>query len=170
MLFGLVGVASFVHWVLADPSRDVSYSQSQWGHVLLFSAAIAILALALPSLGKQFDTVVIGRTSLAPAAGAALSSLANIAEDGLQWSWAFYAFVLGAATMLVGLSALAVTIVLPGVSRCRAMVLIPLATMAGMVFYVQAGGPILLATWLAATAVTAVTRHRPISGVSPVVR
>jgi hypothetical protein len=91
---------------------------------------------------------VASRASLVVAAGAVLSSAANILEDGPKMEWAFFAFVLGAAITLIGLLALTIAIVARGGQRHFALV--PVGTMAGLLLFVIAGGPVMLATWLVA--------------------
>jgi uncharacterized membrane protein len=84
------------------------------------------------------------------ATGSVLSSAANILEDGLKLEWAFFAFVLGTLTMHIGLVALTVALATRG--RERHFALIPAGTSAAILLFVVAGGPVMLATWLAAAA------------------
>lgn len=151
-LFALVGVAFFGHWLLADPSFEVSDSQSEWKYVLGFSAAILALAFALPVFGRLAGGRWVFRLSLLAGAGAALGSLANILEDGLQMGWAFFGFILGTAIIELSLLALTVVMTLTGRGGYRLLALIPAATAAAIVLYVIAGGILMLATWLAAAA------------------
>jgi membrane protease YdiL (CAAX protease family) len=93
------------------------------------------------------------------AAGAVLSSIANVLEDGLKMEWAFFAFVAGLAIIELGLLALAFALVARGGQRHFALV--PAGTIAGILFFVPAGGPLLLATWLlAAGLAVAPARYR----------
>ncbi len=154
-LFILVGVVFFVDWVLADPGYEASESRFAWDHVLAFSAALLGLAAALPVFARLAGGPGVSRAALVGAAGAALGSLTNILEDGLQMEWAFYGFVLSAALMLLGLLALIVVIAVTG-RRRRPLALIPAGTMAAILFYVPAGGSLMLATWLAAAAIAVV--------------
>jgi hypothetical protein len=116
--------------------------------VFAFSALILLLAFAVPQFaqlaGGQFEF----RASLAVAAGAALSSVANVLEDGLKVEWAFFAFILGVAIIDLGLLVLTIAIARRGAQRHFALV--PAGTIAGIVVYVPAGGPLMLATWLTA--------------------
>ena len=150
-LFALVGVALLAHWVLADPGYEASESQDDWSFVLLFSAAIAGLALALPVFAGIVGGATVWRASMIAASGAAVGSVANILEDGLGWGWAFWAFVLGSAVLLVGLLAMAVAIVTSARGAGRLAALVPMGVIAGLALYVVAGGPIMLATWLTAS-------------------
>jgi hypothetical protein len=88
--------------------------------------------------------------------GAVLASLSNILEDGLHMEWAFFGFVLGSAIILLGLLALTGAIALGGRESHRYPTLIPAGTMSALIFYVAAGGILMLATWLAASAVVMV--------------
>jgi hypothetical protein len=149
-VFILVGVAFFSHWWFARPSFEASPTQNEWPHVLAFSAVILGLAFGVPLFSRLVGGSLAFRTSLVAAAGSVLSSIANVIEDGLSFEWAFYGFVLGTAIMLLGL--LTLTIVIARGREQRHFALVPAGTMAGILFYVIAGGPILLATWLAAAA------------------
>jgi len=66
--------------------------------VFLFSSSILALACELPVFARLVADRTALRVSLVPAAGAVLSSLANVLEDGLQLAWAFYPFVSGSAS------------------------------------------------------------------------
>lgn len=160
MFFTGVGVLFFVHWLVAHPSYGESASQSEWNYVLAFSAAILALAFALPMFASLVGGRSVVRVSLLPAAGAALASLSNILEDGLQLGWAFYVFILGAAMIDLGLLALALVIVFEGRGGHRLLALIPAATVAAITFYVLAGGILMLARWVAAAIVAVVLPAR----------
>ena len=158
-LFAFVGVAFLLHWVLADPGFEASNTQDDWRHVLGFSAALLSLAVALPMFAQLVGKRDVLRVSLVAAAGAALSSAANIVEDGLHMDWAFFVFVLGTGALGLGLVALTAAIATPtahGTGRLTA--LIPAGTLAPILFYVHAGGPVMFATWLAAAFVVAADR------------
>jgi hypothetical protein len=151
-LFALVGVAFFAHWVIADPSYEVSDSQDDWSYVLLFRAAILTLVFALPAFGRLVGGRAVFRASLVAAAGAALNSLVNVVEDGFHQDWAFFVFALGSATLLLGLLALSILAGLRGRGGRRLLALVPAATIAALLLYVVFGGPLMLATWLVAAA------------------
>lgn len=151
-LFALVGVLFFLYWVLADPSYDAADSLTEWRYVLLFSAALLALAFALPQYARLAGSRFVRRASLVAAAGAALGGVANVFEDGIGWGWAFWAFVTGTAVLLVGLLLLAVAIVARR-SGPRFLALVPAATLASVIGYVAMGGPLMLATWLAAAGI-----------------
>jgi hypothetical protein len=152
-LFAAVGVAFFTHWTVSDPGYEETASQSEWPNVLGFSGVILGLALALAVFGRMVGGRPAFVSSLVAAAGAALSSLANVVEDGLQHEWAFLAFVAGSAVLLAGLVALAGAAALGGRGWLRLLGLVPAVTAAAIALYVAAGGPVLLVTWLAAAAV-----------------
>jgi hypothetical protein len=155
-LFALVGLVFFLHWTLADPGYEVSASQDDWSFVSGFSAAILLLGFAIPVFAQLVGRRVVFRMSLIPAGGAVLASLSNLLEDGLHMDWAFFGFVLGSAIILLGLLALTGAIALGGRDSHRYSSLIPAGTMAALIFYVAAGGILMLATWLAASAVVLV--------------
>ncbi len=167
VLFAAVGAALFVHWVLADPGFDASESQDEWPSVLLFSAAVAGLAVGLPVFARLVGGTGLFRASLVAASGALVSSVANIVEDGLHQEWAFWVFVLGSAVLLAGLLAMAVLLLRRGCVPARLPAIVPLGTAAGLVLYVVAGGPIMLGTWLAAAAFALARRTPGEAGVPP---
>jgi hypothetical protein len=165
-LFALTGLVFFAFWFVAKPSFDVSPTQGEWPQVLAFSAMILTLAFAVP----QFARLVGGRFAIGAsrvvAAGAALSSVANVLEDGLKMEWAFFAFVAGLAITELALLALAIALVARGGKRHFALV--PAGTIAGILLYVVAGGPLMLVTWLlAAGFALAPTRNQASAVVSP---
>jgi hypothetical protein len=94
--------------------------------------------------------------SFVVAAGGALSSFANVLEDGLQIGWAFFVVVLGTAIMELGLLALTVGVAIGRRGGHRLLALVPAGTMAAIGFYVIAGGVLMLASWFAAGAMALV--------------
>jgi len=160
VLFTFVGVYSFAHWVVTDPSYEISDSQDEWNYVLAFSALLFSLAVAIPILAHLAGGRFAFRASLVAAAGAALAGFANILEDGLGMGWAFFAFILGTAIVLLGLSVLTVVITFAGRGGHRVLAVVPAGTMAGIILYVIAGGPLMLAAWLAAAALALALRAR----------
>ncbi len=163
--FALVGLGFLAYWVIADPSFDVSESQDEWGYVLAFSGVILSLAFALPLFAQVIGGRWVLRMSLVAAAGAALGSVANVFEDGLQIDWVFFVFVLGAAIELVGLLALAVVVAVGGRASRRLLALVPVGTAVAIIAFVPAGGPLMATTWLAAAVVALVLPTR--SGAEP---
>src|SRR5438093_9640062 len=149
-LFAFVGLAFFVYWVVADPSFEESADQSEWSYVLAFSGVILLLAFAVPTLAQLVGGRLAFRVSLVAAAGATLSSVANIFEDGLQMSWVFFVFILGTAFIQLGLVALTGVIAFTGRGGYRLLALVPAGTIAAIIFFVVAGGPIMLVSWLTA--------------------
>jgi hypothetical protein len=149
-LFAFVGLAFFVYWVVADPTHEESADQSERSSVLAFSGVILLLAFAVPTLARLVGGRLAFRVSLVAAAGATLSSVANIFEDGLQMSWVFLVFILCEAFMQLGLVALTGVIAFSGPGRYRLLALAPAGTIAGITLFVVAGGPIMLASWLTA--------------------
>jgi len=134
--------------------------------VLLFSAALLILAFALAVFGRMVGGRWVLRLSLLAGAGAALGSIANVVEDGLDMGWAFWGFILSLVIINPALVALTVVIA-TGRSGHRLLALIPAATLAAIIFYVHLGGPLMLATWLAAAAVALVIPTRAAAPAAP---
>ena len=148
--FTVVGLAFFAHWVVADPGLEESATQSDWPYVLGFSAVLLTLVVALPLYGRMLRGRWAFRLSLIAAAGAAIQSVANIFEDGLQIDWVFFVFIVGTGIVLLALTALAFVVGRAGAPGYRLLAVVPAATVAATIFYVWAGGPIMLVTWLAA--------------------
>ncbi len=160
-LFILTGVANFAYWAIADPGFEESSTQTEWPYVLGFSGAILCLAVALPVYAQLVGGRDVVRVSLIPAVAFAVGSLVNVVEDGLGVDGAFLGFVLTTAVGLLGLLALSVIVASHGRGGRRLLALVPAATIAGIIAYVAAGGPIMLATWLAAAALAPTLRRRP---------
>jgi len=95
----------------------------------------------------------VPRLALVGGAGVALSSVANVFEDGLQMSWVFFVFIAGVATCNLALLVLTVVIALTRRGGYRLLALIPAATLAAVILFVIAGGVIMLVTWLTAATV-----------------
>ena len=153
VLFALAGVIFFAHWLITDPGFDESGAQDEWGQVLAFSAVLLSLGVALPVFGLMVGGRWVIRFSVLAGVGALVAGVANIFEDGFQIEGFFFVFILGTAVCDLALLAVAVVIALTECGRRRLLVLVPVATVAAIVLYVFAGGPIMLATWLAAAGV-----------------
>ncbi len=162
-LFVAVGVVFAAYWVVAAPSHDSI--RTEWGYVLWFSAALLLLALALPALGRLVGGRWVRRLSLLAAGGAALGSFTNVVEDGLGQSWAFWGFVLATATVVATLPALTIAVAVSARGRCRTLALVPGGTLVAVLGFVEVGGVVMLATWVAAAALALVlpTRSRSLS-------
>jgi len=160
LLFALAGILLFVFWAVARPSSEMTASMTEWPNVLWFSATLLSLAVALPVFGRMVGGPQVVRLATIAGAGVGLSSIANIIEDGFQIEGAFFAFVAG--TLIADVALLALTIVIartfPGLYKLLAV--IPAGTVAGILFFVVAGGPVMLITWLGAAA-AAVKMPRP---------
>ncbi len=158
--FTLTGVLFFGHWLLADPSFEVTEAITDTKYVLLFSAALLTLALALPVFGRMLGGRWVLRLSLLAGAGAAVGSLANIVEDGFDMGWAFWGFIL--SLLIINPALVALTVVIASTARGgdRLLALIPAGALAAIIFYVHSGGPLMLATWLAAATVALVLPTR----------
>jgi hypothetical protein len=150
--FAVVGVVFFAHWVATDPTSEGSDHMQDWAYVLWFSAALLLLAFAVPLYARLIGGRTVFRASLVPAAGAALASLSNVLEDGFGMDWAFFVFVLGTAGLVFGLLALTAVIAIGRGGAHRLLALVPAGTLAAILFSVLAGGVLMLITWLAAAA------------------
>ncbi len=160
LLFVLTGVLFFVYWVVARPSFQMTPSMTEWPHVLWFSATLLSLAVALPVFGWMAGgRAVIRYTSIA-GAGVGVSSVANIFEDGFRIDAFFFAFILGTLILDVALLVLTIVIARTFPGRSRLLALIPAGTVAGILLFVVAGGPIMLVTWLTAAAAAVLTSRR----------
>jgi hypothetical protein len=153
LIFASCGVLFLVYWIVAPPSADASAWRSEWPNVLLFSATLLSLAVAMPAFGLMVGDRRVVRWAFVAGAGVGLSSVANILEDGFRIEAFFLAFVAG--TLVLDLALLALTIVIARRlgGRSQLYALIPAGTVAGVFLFVPAGGPILFSTWLAAAAI-----------------
>src|SRR5512147_2432283 len=149
LLFALTGILWFVSWV-AGPSFEMTASIAKWLDVLLFSAALLSLAIALPVFGRMVGGQQVVRSATIAGAAASLCSVANIFEDGFQIEWFFLVFVLGLLILDVALLALTIVIARTAPDRYRLLAVIPAGTVAGILLFPVAGGPIMLITWLMA--------------------
>jgi hypothetical protein len=158
--FALVGGAWFVHWTLTDPTHAGSKSASDWNFVLGFSAALLLLAIAVPLLAQLARRPSVFKVSLVPAASLGLASVSNVFEDGFGMDWMFFVFILMTGVTLLGLLALGGMIALGDHGARRLLAFIPLGTVVAMLLYVVAGGIVMLTTWLVAGALSLVWRGR----------
>ena len=71
-LFTLTGVLFLGHWLLADPSFEMSEATTRTTYVPLFSAALLTLALALAAVGRMLGGRWALRFSFLAGAGVAL--------------------------------------------------------------------------------------------------
>jgi hypothetical protein len=158
-IFVAVGLGAWLHWSITDPSFDVTEAQSEWDHVLGFSALVLALMGAAAALGQRLSSAAsVRRLDLTLIATGALSAVTNIVEDGFGVEGAFFVFILLTGIQLVALIGLAIALGISVRGRRRLLALTPLASATGVVVYVHAGGPILLCTWCAAAAYLLATR------------
>lgn len=147
-LFAAVGVVWMFWWVWTDPAAR------NWPHALVFSGMLLLLAIAIPQVARLAGGQTAFRVSLIAAGGAALSSVANLFEDGLRIDGFVYGFVLGLLVLEVGLLTLAGVVAFTGCGPTRFVAVVPLGTVAAALLGLVAGGPIALATWLTAAGLT----------------
>ena len=135
----------------------------EWPTVLWFSATLLLLAVALPVFGRMVGGRQVVRMASIAGLGVGLSSVANIFEDGFRIDGFFFAFILGTMTLNISLLMLTIVITRRVAGRDRLLAIIPAGTVAGILLFVTAGGPIILITWLgAATAAVLMSGRSPI--------
>jgi hypothetical protein len=159
VLFALVGALFVAAYERSDPGSDGSAAPVDWTLVLLFSAALAMLAGALVVFARMALGQSGTRASYIAAGGSALSSVANVVEDGFLVDAAFFAFIAGAAILNVGLLALAGVVAWRGRGPRRAYAVVPVLTLAAITFYMFGGGYLMSAAWLIAAGL-AIAEHR----------
>ncbi len=81
LLFALTGILWLMSWV-AGPSFEMVPSIAKWLVVLVFSAALLSLAVALPVIGRVVGGPLVVRSATIAAAAASLCGAANVFEDG----------------------------------------------------------------------------------------
>jgi hypothetical protein len=160
VLFALTGAAFFAYWALAHPAGEMTTSMREWPRVLAFSAVLLSLTIAVPLFGRFVGGRLVGRWADVAGAGAGLSSIANVFEDGFGIDAAFFAFILGTLIVNIALLALAITIARSMPGRYGLLAAIPAGTMVGILWFVTVGGPLMLLTWLGAASGTAMLSRR----------
>ena len=106
-----LGIGAWLHWSITDPSFDQTEAQSEWDHVLAFSALVLGLTVGAAALGRTLSqTVAVRRLALTLLATGVLAAVTNVVEDGFNVEAAFLAFVLLTGIQLVALVALAVAL------------------------------------------------------------
>jgi hypothetical protein len=94
-VFALFAVGFLGHWLVTNPGYEASPTQGEWPYVLAFSGVILALAIVVPLFAVQTGRVAELRAAFVASGGSALSSAANVIEDGFKVEQAFYMFVLG---------------------------------------------------------------------------
>ena len=148
LLFVLMGVLWLASWV-TGPSYEMPASMARWLVVLLFSASLLSLAVAVRVFGRMVGGRLVVRFATIAGAAASLCSVVNIFEDGFQIDSFFFAFVLGLLILDVALLALTVLIARTAPDRYRLFAIVPAGTVGAILFPV-ATGPTMLITWLIA--------------------
>jgi hypothetical protein len=122
----LFGASSLV--MLAHPDFQHPVTLLDWFATLSLSSALLALAAALLGLARLVGGRRLYFAAALAATAAAVAGVANLFEDGLQQEWAFAPFISGTLMVEVGLSAMAVLMVLGSVTRVRLLALVPLMT------------------------------------------
>ena len=141
-----------MYWVVVRPSTQLTYAQGDWPNVLWFSALLLSLGLAVLLFGRMVGGETVTRWTTVAGAAVSLASLVNIVEDGFRIEAAFLLFVLCILTLDIALIGSVVVIARAPIDRYRLYALVPAGTLAGILFFIAAGGPIFLVTWLGAAA------------------
>ena len=150
-LFMSVGVLFFFRWSQVGSVDYVNpVTTSDWLAVVSFSAALFSVAVALPVYAALTEGKSTYRISLVPAMGLTVASAANLIEDGLGWSGAFWPYVLSSIVYVPGLIALTIVLARKKRGLGRISAVVPAGTLLGLVFFESWGGPILLVSWFAA--------------------
>lgn len=152
VLFALVGIHGIFFWIIVHPSTQGTYAQRQWPNVLWFSATLLTLGIAVLAFGWMVGGKPVKRWATIAFAAISWAALVNVIEDGFRVEEAFIFFVLGTLTFEIALLALTIVIARTAPDRYRLLAVIPAGTLAAILFFVIAGGPILLITWLTAAA------------------
>jgi hypothetical protein len=151
LLFGLTGFLWLVSWVVG-PSFEMVPSMARWLVVLVFSAALLSLAVALLVVGRMVGGPWVVRMAIIAAAAASLCGVANVFEDGFQIDSFFLVFVGGLLTLDLALLILTLLVARTAHGRSRLLALIPAGTLLGILLFPFVGGPLMLITWLGAAA------------------
>src|SRR3954453_4187296 len=90
-----LGIGAWLHWSITDPSFDQTDAQSEWVHVLAFSALVLALAGGAAALGRALSGARSARwLTMTLITAGALAAVTNIVEDGLGVEMAFVVFAL----------------------------------------------------------------------------
>lgn len=160
LLFAVTGVAFFAFWAIERPTYEMTASMTSWPTVLWFSSTLVLLAVAVFAFGWMVGGRWVVRLASIAAVGLAVSSVSNVLEDGFRIEAAFFGFVLGMLTQQVALAALTLVIARTASGRDRLLAVVPAGTVAGILLFVVAGGPLMLATWLIAAGAAVASARR----------
>jgi hypothetical protein len=146
----LVGIHGVIYWIVAHPTAQATAAQGTWPRVLWFSALLLTLGIAVLVFGWMVGGTAVKRWATVAFAAMSLAALVNIVEDGFRVEEAFILFALSTLTFDIALIALTIVISRRARDRYRLLAVMPAGTLAAILFFVTAGGPILLITWLIA--------------------
>jgi hypothetical protein len=155
-----MGVVAWLYWTITDPTFDVSAAQDEWPDVLAFSGFILMLGIGAATLARTAcSSVAVRRLANALVVAAVVGAVTNIVEDGFGVEQAFIVFAMSTGAQLLCLLGLAVALAVTIRGPRRILAFAPLGSALGIIAYVVAGGPIMLATWCGAAVVLMVTRR-----------
>jgi hypothetical protein len=147
------GVLPLAYWLTADLSHDETSQQHEWFFVLLFSAVLLAMGLGMLTVADRLAGRAATRAAVFVGVVLSAASLTNIVEDGLKVEPAFLVFVAELAFLLLGCLVLAFLILVGEQGSGRLWAALPLATVVGILLYVEVGGPLLAVTWAGAALV-----------------
>ena len=151
LFFALTGILWLASW-MTGPSYEMPASAARWLAVLLFSAALLSLAVALPVYGRMVGGIHVVRLATFAGAVVGVMSVTNVFEDGFQIDWFFFVFALGLVIFDIALLALGVVVARTAPDWYRLLAVIPAGTLAAILLP-MAFGPTMLITWLIAAVV-----------------
>jgi hypothetical protein len=153
------GALPLAYRLMADLSHDETSQQHEWFFVLLFSAVLLAMGLGMLTIADRLSGRAATRVAVFVGVVLSAASLTNIVEDGLGVEPGFLVFVAELAFLLLGCLVLAVLILIGEHGSGRLWAAVPLATVLGILLYVEVGGPLLAVTWAGAALVCGLRRR-----------
>ena len=144
------GVLPLAYWLVADLSRDETSQQHDWFFVLLFSAVLMSMGLGMLTIASRLASPAAVREAVFLGVVLAAASLTNIVEDGFGVEPAFLVFVGELLLLLLGCLVLALLVLVGEHGASRVWRRCPIATVVGILLYIELGGPLLAVTWAGA--------------------
>jgi hypothetical protein len=154
------GVLPLAYWLVADLSRDETSQQHDWFFVLLFSAVLLAIGLGMLTIASQLASTAAIRTAIFLGVVLTAASLTNIVEDGFRVEPAFLVFVAELVFLLLGCLVLALLILVGEHGSGRLWAAVPIATILGILLFVELGGPLLAVTWAGACVLCGLRQER----------
>ena len=152
------GVFPLTHWLVAHSSRGEASQQHEWFFVLRFSAVLLAMGIGMLAIASQVASPAATRTAVVLGVILTAASLTNIVEDGFHVGPVFLVFVAELVFLLVGCLALALFILAGERGSVRLWAAVPIATVGGILLYVELGGPVLAIAWIGAAVLCGLRR------------